>query len=174
LLWHQGGSNAGRAAQYRNLLPTLIKSWRGVWGQGTFPFYIVELESWQPRNPNPLDHDAYADIREVQRLTAHNDPKSGFVVTYDIGDVKNPHPNDKLDLAHRLALVALAKTYGEKIEYSGPDFTCADRAESGKMTLHFAHTGKGLVASAVTTIVGQDPTPAGKLVGFQIAGRELV
>ena len=32
----------------------------------------------------------------------------------------NIHPKDKQDVADRLTRIALAKTYGRKIEYSGP------------------------------------------------------
>jgi len=166
VIWHQ---NAGIPDQYRILLPTLIKTWRDGWGEGSFPFYIVQHESWKARSPEPLDACPDAQMREVQRLTSHKIANSGLVVTYDIGDVENAHPKDKVDLAHRLALVALAKTYGQDIEYSGPDFTYADFSPPGKMTLHFSHIGKGLAAAAVTKVAGADPIAAGKLVGFQIA-----
>ena len=45
---------------------------------------------------------------------------SGLAVTIDIGDQDNIHPKDKMDVGGRLAMIALAKTYGRKIEYSGP------------------------------------------------------
>ena len=36
VIWYQGESNAGRAYQYRDLFPLMIKSWRDEWGQGDF------------------------------------------------------------------------------------------------------------------------------------------
>src|SRR5437868_3924362 len=44
--WYQGESNAGRAYQYRKLLPAMIGSWRKAWGQGDFPFLIVSLANF--------------------------------------------------------------------------------------------------------------------------------
>ncbi|MHC4248916.1 MAG: sialate O-acetylesterase, partial [Planctomycetota bacterium] len=40
-IWYQGESNAGRPYQYRRLLPTMIRDWRGRFGSGEFPFFIV-------------------------------------------------------------------------------------------------------------------------------------
>ncbi|MGI4789516.1 MAG: sialate O-acetylesterase, partial [Janthinobacterium lividum] len=42
-LWYQGEANAGNAAQYRKLLPAMIGDWRQHWGEGNFPFLIVQL-----------------------------------------------------------------------------------------------------------------------------------
>ena len=44
-IWYQGEANAGRAYQYRKLLPGMISDWRKKWGQGDFPFLIVQLPS---------------------------------------------------------------------------------------------------------------------------------
>src|SRR5262249_55054782 len=38
-IWYQGESNAGRAEQYRRLLPAMIRDWRTHFGVGDFPFY---------------------------------------------------------------------------------------------------------------------------------------
>ena len=37
IVWYQGEGNAGRAWQYRKLLPALIHSWRQAWGQEDLP-----------------------------------------------------------------------------------------------------------------------------------------
>src|SRR5262249_29209516 len=42
-IWYQGESNAGKALEYRTLLPTMIRDWRKNWGQGDFTFLIVQL-----------------------------------------------------------------------------------------------------------------------------------
>lgn len=51
-IWYQGESNAGRAYQYRDMFPLMIKSWRDEWGQGDFPFYWVQLPTTRPRHPS--------------------------------------------------------------------------------------------------------------------------
>ncbi len=46
-IWYQGESNAERASQYRRLLPAMIQDWRTHFGEGNFPFYIVQLANYQ-------------------------------------------------------------------------------------------------------------------------------
>ena len=46
-------------------------------------------------------------------------PNTGMAVTIDIGDPSKIHPKDKQDVADRLMRIALANTYGRKMEYSG-------------------------------------------------------
>ena len=46
VLWYQGESNAdspARAEQYHRLFPDLIRDWRLAWGEGNFPFLLVQL-----------------------------------------------------------------------------------------------------------------------------------
>ncbi len=118
-IWYQGESNAGRAKQYRRLLPAMIGDWRNRFGEGNFPFYIVSLANFQATNAEPRDSD-WAELREAQALTAKNVPNCGLALAIDIGNAGDIHPKNKQELGRRLALVALAKTYGRKIEYSGP------------------------------------------------------
>ncbi len=42
-VWYQGEANVGRAAQYQVLLPTMIHDWRAQWGEGDFPFGLVQI-----------------------------------------------------------------------------------------------------------------------------------
>jgi sialate O-acetylesterase len=51
VIWYQGETNVGRAYQYRDLFPLLIKSWRDEWGQGDFSFYWVQLADFLPEVP---------------------------------------------------------------------------------------------------------------------------
>ncbi len=72
-------------------------------------------------------------------------PNTGMIVVTDavhaIGDI---HPKDKLTVGNRLALWALAKTYGKKdVVYSGPLYKSV-KFDEGKATLTFAHVGGGL------------------------------
>lgn len=158
-IWYQGESNAGRAYQYRTLLPTMIKDWRTRWNQGDFPFYIVQLANFMAHDTEPRD-DAWPELREAQMLTAEHVSNSGQAVIIDIGDEKDIHPKDKQDVGERLALVALARTYGQKIEYYGPLYKSM-KVEGDKIRLSFIHQGGGLVAR------GGD-----KLTGFAIAGED--
>jgi sialate O-acetylesterase len=158
VIWYQGESNAGRAAQYRRLLPAMITDWRTRFGVGDFPFYIVQLAAFQATNPQPRDNE-WAELREAQALTAKTLRNCGLAVAIDIGDAADIHPKDKLNVGHRLALNALAKTYGRKVEWSGPWYRSM-KMSGDKVRLKFDHADGGLVAKG------------GKLTGFAVAGED--
>jgi len=143
-VWYQGESNGDHGYQYRRLLPAMIADWRSRWGQGDFPFYIVQLPGYLAPPGVPGDH-GWADLREAQLLTAEHVPNCGLAVAIDLGAADQLHPVNKQDIGHRLALVALAKTYGRKIEYSGPSYRSM-AIEGSAIRLRFTHVGKGLVA----------------------------
>jgi sialate O-acetylesterase len=108
---------------------------------------------------NPTD-SAWAELREAQRMTAESVPHCGLASTTDIGAAKDPHPKNKQDVGKRLALVALAKTYGRDVVYSGPTYTSM-KVEDNRVRLSFKHVHGGLVAK-----------PEGPLKGFAVAGKD--
>ncbi len=142
-LWYQGEANAGRAFQYRTLLPALIADWRKLFGQGDFPFYIVSLPAFGPRRNAPGD-DAWAELREAQALTARAVPNCGLAVTIDTGDANSIHPKDKKEVGERLALCALSGHYGRELAASGPTLAGAETLP-GALKLRFTHCEGGLV-----------------------------
>jgi len=155
-IWYQGESNAGRAYQYRTLFPTMIRNWRTVWAEGDFPFYYVQLANWQPIKTEPAESE-WAELREAQTMTLR-EANTGMAVIIDIGDTKDIHPRNKTDVGHRLALWALANTYKQKIEYSGPLYQSFN-VKGNEIRIKFAHAGVGLKTSD-----GAEPK------AFEIAG----
>lgn len=155
-IWYQGETNAGRGEQYRKLLPAMISSWRKEFVQGDFPFYIVSLANFGERQNDPGD-DWWAELREAQDMTARTVKNSGLAVTIDVGEGADVHPKDKKSVGERLALIALAKNYGRKIEYSGPLFQRM-RKDRGAIRVVFDHAA-GL-------------TSQGELKGFAVAGMD--
>ncbi len=109
-IWYQGESNASRAYQYRTLFPLMIKSWRDEWGNGDFPFYWVQLADFKAEKPEPGDSD-WAELREAQTMTMKALPNTGEAVIIDIGEGKDIHPKNKVDVGRRLARWALAEDY---------------------------------------------------------------
>jgi len=83
-IWYQGESNAGRAYQYRTLLPAMIACWREQWGQGNFPFLIVQLANFEAPNAQPVESD-WAELREAQQLTAAHEESCNIICAIDIG-----------------------------------------------------------------------------------------
>jgi sialate O-acetylesterase len=137
-IWYQGEANAGRARQYRTLFPTMIRDWRAAWGQGQFPFLFVQLANWQARKPEPSESD-WAALREAQLWTLR-ETATGMAVAVDIGEADDIHPRNKQDVGHRLAVWALARTYGKSVEYSGPLYE-SFQVEDNALLVRFSHAG---------------------------------
>jgi sialate O-acetylesterase len=140
-LWYQGESNAGRSYQYRKAFPLMISDWRQRWNQGDFPFYFVQLASFNANNGNTKTGSGWAELREAQTLTLSL-PNTGMAVTTDIGEAKDIHPRNKQDVGKRLALVALNKTYGQNLVSSGPVYESM-QVNGNRVILSFANTGGG-------------------------------
>ena len=158
VIWYQGESNVERPGQYSALFPAMIKSWREEWNQGDFPFYFVQIAPFEyRRNLLPV-----ALLREAQ-TRALELPNTGMVVTMDIGDPTNIHPKQKKPVGERLALQALAKTYGKQnLICDGPALS-AHKVENDSIRLEFEHVGGGLAS--------RDGEP---LSHFTIAGADRV
>ncbi len=159
-IWYQGESNAGRAYQYRKAFPLMINDWRSRWGEGNFPFYFVQLASYNAANGNSVNGSSWAELRESQTKTLSL-PNTGMAVTTDIGDSGNIHPKDKQDVGKRLAEIAFHNVYGENNVYSGPMYQSM-KMEGNKIRISFTHTGTGLMVK----------DKYGYIKGFEIAGAD--
>ena len=157
-IWYQGESNAGRAYQYRTAFPLMIQDWRKHWKQGDFPFYFVQLASFNASNGDSEHGSTWAELREAQAMTLSL-PNTGMAVTTDIGEAKDIHPRNKQDVGKRLAAIALAKTYGKQIVYGGPTYKSM-KVDGGKVRLSFDNLGSGLMIK----------DKYGYLKGFEVAG----
>jgi len=162
VIWYQGESNAVRAFQYRRAFPMLIWDWRDHWATGDFPFYFVQLASFNEDNGNSKNGSAWAELREAQLMTLSL-PNTGMAVTADIGDSADIHPLNKQDVGKRLAAVALKNVYGKNIVCYGPLFQSMD-VKGNRIILSFSDTGSGLMAN----------DKYGYLKGFEIAGADSI
>ena len=158
-IWYQGESNAGRAAQYRTLLATLIEDWRSRFEVGPFPFFVVQLANFMAAKPEPGE-SAWAELREAQVFGAARAGNSGVALAIDIGDAQDIHPKNKQEVGRRLALAARAIAYHESIPYSGPVYRELE-IKGHRAVVHFDHVHGGLT-------VHDGP----KLKGFAIAGAD--
>jgi sialate O-acetylesterase len=157
-IWYQGESNASRGRQYRTLLPILIEDWRARFTTRDFGFHIVSLANFMPVHPEPRESQ-WAELREAQAMTARSVRGAGLALAIDIGDAKDIHPRNKQEVGRRLALSALAKTYGRRVAWGGPWYRSM-RVSGRDIVLSFDHTEGGLVAKD------------GPLKGFAIAGED--
>ena len=140
-VWYQGESNEARAEQYNILLPVMIRGWREKWGQGNFPFGIIQLPNYRQPKPEPTD-EAWSFIREAQRRTALNTVNTGLIVTIDIGEANDIHPKNKLDVGLRMSRWALKEVYKNKL--SNSPVLQKYEIKGNKIILTFADVGSGL------------------------------
>lgn len=153
-LWYQGESNTHAHACYRARLVAFIRDLRSRFGQGQFPFYLVQLANFRSTGD-------WAWLREAQQQ-ATAEPATGMVVAVDIGESSNIHPSNKQEVGRRLSLLARAKDYGEC------DLVCESPTlervsiEGGRVTVRFVGHRR------LETSDGQDP------LGFELAGADGV
>ena len=146
-----------RDEQYKQLFPTLIKDWRNKW-EYDFPFYFVQIAPFI-YNSDP-SKQVSQKLRDAQRYSLKT-PKTGMVVTLDIGNPTNIHPANKQDVGKRLAGLALANDYGKNVASSGPLYKGIEKS-GNKLIVEFDFIGSGLVASNTG------------LLGFEIAGSDKI
>ena len=157
-IWYQGESNVGRAEQYAKLFPAMIADWRKSFGQGDFPFLFVQLAPYAYNKQ--MNTGQLPELWEAQLKTLTASPNTGMCVTTDIATVNDIHPPNKQDVGLRLALWALANTYGKSdLVYSGPLYE-SHAIEDNKIRIKFKH-GAGLKLNESKpgqhfTIAGED------------------
>ncbi|MBJ2123799.1 sialate O-acetylesterase [Flavobacterium sp. IB48] len=161
VLWYQGEANVWRAKQYKKAFPLMINDWRTKFKQGNFPFYFVQLSTFDEFGGNSQKGSRWAELREAQSQTLKL-PNTGMAVTTDIGNAKDIHPTNKQDIGLRLAAIAMNNIYGKKQVHSGPTYK-SQEVKGNQIILSFDNIGSGL------------STPNNdELKGFEIAGGDKV
>lgn len=154
VIWYQGETNTANPETYKEMLQALIKSWRTQWGF-EFPFYYAQIAPY--KYDTPLTG---AMVRDAQRRALET-PKTGMIVTSDIGNINDIHPGNKQDAGLRLANIAL-KDYYHAIDQvvNGPLYRM--HKVKGKTLRVYFDYGEGLNSR------GSEPTL------FEIAGADGV
>ena len=163
VIWYQGESNVGRAAQYRTLFPTMIRAWRAAFHDPALPFLFVQLPNFDdPITKAPLGEGGWAELREAQ-AAALREPKTAMAVTLDMGEGDNLHPRNKREVGRRLALAALQA--GVRPRRAGGRADVPDGHARRRRRSACASAG---VAGGLQTSDGAPPR------GFLIAGADRV
>ncbi len=143
-IWYQGESNHGEGKVYTEKTKAQVAGWRKVWDNPAMPYYLVQIAPYQYGNENPY---TTAEFWEAQFAITKEIPNTGIIGTTDIADLKDIHPKKKEEVGRRLALQALAKTYGKKdIVADGPAFK-AMAVEGAKLRISFDNVPTGLKAN---------------------------
>jgi len=150
-LWYQGENNVmvrDRGA-YANKMVALVTGWRAAWAERDFPFYYVQLAPYlySHRAADHLSDEELPCVWEAQLKAMSLIPNSGMAVITDLVDrLADIHPTRKKEVGQRLALWALAKTYGQSdIVYSGPLYSSSE-FQGDHAILHFTQIGTGLAS----------------------------
>ena len=141
-IWYQGESNRSRANVYDKYLATMVEDWRRKWGQGSFPFYFVQIA---PFKYDGADKTSSALLREAQMKASRTIDNCGMVVSLDHGNYDIIHPFNKKPIGERLAYWALGKQYGyDFLQVEGPVFK-EMKIEGNTATLQFENVANGVI-----------------------------
>ncbi len=103
-LWYQGESNTDSGHIYHRLLTAMIDDWRRHFDL-QFPFIIVQLPNYGSVVKAPAE-SGWATVRNAQQRVAIEGSRVGLVVTHDVGDDADIHPQKKWIVGVRAAQVA--------------------------------------------------------------------
>lgn len=142
-IWYQGESNHGEGMLYVEKTKALVEGWRQVFQNPSLPYYYVQIAPYQYGSEAPT---VLPEFWEAQAAIEKTIPNTGMIVIHDVGNLNDIHPKNKQEVGRRLALLALAKTYGQKnLVCAGPAFK-ALALEGAKARVTFDNVGGGLVA----------------------------
>lgn len=136
-LWYQGESNTRDGAFYATRMRGLVKGWRKLWGRPEMPFYFVQIAPFDAEGDLPA-------LWEAQLAAARALPACEVSHSSDLG--YSIHPPNKQAVGHRLALIALAKTYGKQgVVFVGPRYK-SHAVDGDRVRVAFDGVGSGLVS----------------------------
>ena len=182
-LWYQGCSNVGRAVQYESLFQALILDWQARFNKNSevapypkpqqegprrfyqynskaIPFYFVQIANYLARK-DLQPQSGWAAIREAQRKALRLDGV-GMAVNIDIGMANDIHPKNKQEVGRRLALLALNRTYGDRVFCAAPEFRQMNVVDGKAMLMFMPTYGSDMLAEN------------SDIKGFSIAGPDHV
>jgi sialate O-acetylesterase len=154
VVWYQGeteGDPQQNAFAYRTLFPAMVQDWRKLWKQPDLEFYFVQL-------PRLIRKPQWPVVREGQ-AAALSLPRTGMIVTLDLGHDRELHPKNKHQFAERMANLVLARSYGKPIPVDGPVMKSVSPSD-GRIRVTFEH------ADGLKTSDGQPPRC------FEVAGAD--
>ena len=181
VIWYQGEANVGQPDIYESLLSSLITAWRAQWkhrggdslrgldrwrwrfhsllASPDFPFLVVQLTDFN-FPPEGASGTSWARLRDAQAAVTDRLPSSGLAVTLGLGEAEDIHPQRKMEVGQRLALLARKIAYGQEVPCVGPILEAAQsKGEEMELTFRSVHgslrTSDGKEPGSFT-LAGQD------------------
>ena len=133
-IWYQGCANRSDGAEYLDKTVSLVRGWRREWGQGDFPYFLVQLAPYKYDN---VKGTSLAEIQIAQSKVPERVPNSGYTVINDVGDVNDIHPTDKRTVGMRMADQVLDRVYGKFTRPWKTPVAKGWRVEGGEVRIAF-------------------------------------
>ena len=134
-IWYQGESNREESALYVKMFDNMVHEWRKLWRVGEFPFYYCQIA---PYDYGDNLNSGYIREAQTKGMLTQN---TGMAVLMDADSPDCIHPPKKKDAGERMALWALAKTYGmRKMHYRSPEVKALE-IEGRVAVVSFDYTG---------------------------------
>ncbi len=150
-IWYQGEANSRPpfASNYEALMLALLAGWRQDWvdqlpakaEKRDLPFYLVQLPNFAGGH-----EQGWPVIREQMLKFWQEGKSTGMVVSIDVGDARDIHPQNKIPVGERLARFARGRVYAEDLVYSGPIYKSME-VKGTSIEVKFDHAGGGLKSS---------------------------
>jgi sialate O-acetylesterase len=101
--WYQGESDVGIPG-YQDRQRELFAGWRRQFGED-LRVLVVQLANYGPTSSVPT-YSGWAELRQKQLDAVEADLNAALVTAIDIGDYRDIHPSNKVELGRRLGLAA--------------------------------------------------------------------
>ena len=143
--WYQGESDCEERDEYTELFRRMVEGYRKEWSDDKLPVNVVQLPNFTIDN-DPCS-EAWQGMREVLRRLGESIEGCDSIVTIDLGEDNDLHPQEKRELGRRLALLAARNSCGLDIECHGPSikkFMCVRNGDEAEITINMSGVGEGL------------------------------
>ncbi|MCE5199796.1 MAG: sialate O-acetylesterase [Armatimonadota bacterium] len=155
-VWYQGETHCN-ANQYYKALIAFTKCWRTDWGQGTFPFILVQIAPYG----SVTGDNGWAEVREADLIASRAIARTSLALTIDVSDPAMIHPTNKEPVGVRVALAAMEDVYHkhhsnkESRKHLTPGPTYRSMSINGNTaTITFDNVGSGLTINSGTSLTG--------------------
>lgn len=165
-LWYQGETNCmlNQRETYTRNMTLLITSWRGLWNNGSLPFYYVQIAPFyysRAKGKVQLNDRSLAFFRAAQDKVLTTTNNTARIITTDLVDnLTDLHPTYKWEIGKRLAWLALDRTYHVKQVSEGPRIDTV-RFHDHQARVDYVNPKSGLVVH-----------DSSRITGFELAGSD--
>ncbi len=149
-IWYQGESNCLKlaGAGYTGMMEAMVKTWRGAWKQGDFPFGYVQIApfhySGRSTREVPLTRETLPEFWMAQTGFLKHSNTVMAVIGDTVTNVTDIHPTNKQEVAKRLGAMALKKFYQRDLGVVDSPLFDGVTVDGARLRVRFQHAQNGL------------------------------